>query len=88
MLAYYDYHDIKPTTSELNVMSGGMLNHSIFPEDQKKKTENAAGDAFNAHRSDTDLAALAASDFQQRIPDISNDEALASNHVVGATSGC
>jgi len=36
----------------------------------------------------TSQARAAADDFQSRIPDISNDEAIAANDVTGAVSGC
>ena len=36
----------------------------------------------------TDEAHAAANDFESRVPDISNDEALAADHVGGAVSGC
>jgi hypothetical protein len=36
----------------------------------------------------TDQARYAASDFESRIPDISNDEALAADHIDGAVTGC
>jgi len=34
------------------------------------------------------MAQMAARDFQLRLPEISNDEAMAADHVLGATSGC
>ncbi|MGZ6104251.1 MAG: hypothetical protein ACXWNK_05835 [Vulcanimicrobiaceae bacterium] len=36
----------------------------------------------------TDEARAAATDFESRVPDISNDEAMAADHVGGAVSGC
>ncbi|HEY8298319.1 MAG TPA: hypothetical protein VIG32_09885 [Candidatus Baltobacteraceae bacterium] len=36
----------------------------------------------------TDQARAAAADFESRIPDISNDEALAADHITGAVTGC
>lgn len=36
----------------------------------------------------TGQARAAADDFQARVPDISNDEAIAANYVTGAVSGC
>lgn len=36
----------------------------------------------------TSQARAAADDFQARVPDISNDEAIAANHITGAVSGC
>ncbi len=38
--------------------------------------------------SDDQLAANAAADFQSRVSNISNDEALANQHTLGAVSGC
>jgi hypothetical protein len=35
-----------------------------------------------------EMALAAARDFELRIPEINNDEAMAADHVVGATSGC
>jgi hypothetical protein len=37
---------------------------------------------------DGQMAQMAARDFQLRLPEISNDEAMAADHVLGATSGC
>ncbi|MDQ6931222.1 MAG: hypothetical protein M3126_11235 [Candidatus Eremiobacteraeota bacterium] len=91
LLAAFDYHDMRPTATDLASMNGGRpIAHSVFPEDPKFNAYSARSqsDPFNRPLTDTDLAAIAAKDFQARIPDISNDEGIASNHAVGATSGC
>ena len=87
LLAAFDYHDMRPTSDELNRMYAGTRNQPIFSNaDQSLNQRPESG--FGGDQSDTDLAAIAASDFAARIPDISNDEAIASNHALGATSGC
>lgn len=60
---------------------------------QKSSVPRADGEREHApamfgELSVTGQARAAAEDFQARIPDISNDEAIAANHVTGAVSGC
>lgn len=53
---------------------------------------NAASETFLTpfylRGSTTEQARAAADDFELRIPDISNDEATAANHIEAATAGC
>jgi len=69
------------------------------PQQSAKKTDlsydpgsqlqpGQTGSVFNPAHTDTELAEFAASDFMLRVPDITNDEALAANHAEGAVSGC
>lgn len=90
LLAAFDYHDMKPTTSEMGALTGGGLRYSSQVEDQALRIRNSQGDTLGIKKqsTDTDLALYAATDFRQRLPDITNDEAVASNHALGATSGC
>lgn len=90
LLAAFDYHDMKPTAEELqqNEMAAGSATDNRRVPLVESNNSVRGGSVFNEKHTDTELAGFAASDFQLRLPDISNDEALAANHAVGATSGC
>ncbi|MDP9018580.1 MAG: hypothetical protein M3N19_09685 [Candidatus Eremiobacteraeota bacterium] len=99
MLATFDKNEmLRPTAGEAGMgqMSEG-TNDGALPKDfvlrstggSRTNPISAPGrQGLRAPASDTILAQYAATDFQTRIPEISNDEALAANYVAAAVSGC
>ncbi|MFN2528074.1 MAG: hypothetical protein ABR584_05095 [Candidatus Baltobacteraceae bacterium] len=101
LLATYDYHDMRPSSDELT--NYGMTAQPLLvsrtsaqpaSEQSSKNTDlrsypsQPGHSVFDSSHTDTELAQFAASDFMLRVPDITNDEALAANHAEGAVSGC
>lgn len=104
LLATYDYHDMRLSRDDLtnSGMTADDSQVSNSPQGSaaltnSKKTDlrydpgsqpGKGGSVFNPSHTDTELAQFAAGDFMQRVPDITNDEALAADHAEGAVSGC
>lgn len=102
LLAAFDYHDMRMSSSDItqNGMSSdpSQLQVSNAPSAPKKTDlrydpgnqfqPSKGTSVFNVTHTDSELAQFAASDFTLRVPDITNDEALAANHAEGAVSGC
>lgn len=102
LLSAFDYHEMRMSPSDIN-QDGMNSDPSQVQVDNTpataKKTDlrydpgsqmqpSKGTSVFNVNHTDSELAQFAASDFMLRVPDITNDEALAANHAEGAVSGC
>ena len=104
LLATYDYHDMRMSNSDItsngmtentpslvtntDSQSGVSTKYDLHYDPGSQLAPGKNGSVFNKPHTDTELAQFAASDFMMRVPDITNDEALAANHAEGAVSGC
>lgn len=87
-LAAMDYHDMATFTQsqqDLNRSTLGQGDARVIDPVEKAKS---IGRDPRAQLPASQLAKEAADDFQQRVADITNDEALAAEHTEGAVSGC
>lgn len=94
MLATFDYHEMKPTPDEMLIMQAGMpgagtvINPAQGKGSKVNNLRSGTPSNSNEQNSDSDLARIAAEDFQKRSFDVTTDESIAANHAVGAVSGC
>lgn len=103
-LASVDYHDMKELSESQRAMNDAVFGvadpMAEYPADVRAAMLNPAQRSPNlgvdqgrvpamfGEPTVTGQARAAAEDFQARIADISNDEAIAANNVTGAVSGC
>jgi len=103
LLATYDYHEMRLSNDDLTnsgmTADSALSSSSPSTQPNTRKTDlrydsvsqyqpGKGASVFNPNHTDTETAQFAAADFMQRVPDITNDEALAANHAEGAVSGC
>ena len=93
LLAAFDYHDmaqLDESQMAINQSTLGAPTLEGLTDPAEKAAQGPVGRLNTRPKkpSDNALAANAANDFELRLPDITNDEALAADHTAGAVSGC